>query len=1041
VVALGGVGLLLYLARQSPPPTGPAPSSIANGDSKRRELSVADLVAALKAGDAAERAAAALALGERGEGAPEAWPALAEALRDRDADVRSAAAQALGKAGRPAHVTAMALGRTEQDDRDAEVRRAAREALAAVGRPVPKDDVPLWMDALKDERAPYRVLAARSLYWAGPDAAPAAAALGHALETDGDARVREAALLALEKFGPAAKPATRGIVKALADPDPDARARAARLLGAVGPEGDEAIDELCRLLKDDKDLTVRVQATYALGRAGQAVRDRAAGALRTACADESPPIRVEAALSLWGLTTEPEPSLLVLTAALDGSDPPVRARALQGLALMGPASAPALPAVVQALRGAREPAVRARAAVVALRLGRGARLAYPSLHYATGDEDPDVKQTASAAMRAAGKPTVADVKELVEAMKGSKYVWWRVNAANALWLIGGDARATAVPALSAALADDRSEDVRLAAVGALGQMGPDAAQAVDQLAKALSDTDSAAVRTLAAIVLRDLGPAGKKAVPALAKALRGDRDKDVRLAALAALSQMGAEGAKEWKAVADALHDTESPAVRAAAAEVLGAFGSDAKEAVPDLGRALRDDGEKEVRLSAAAALGRMGPDAAGAVGALAGALGDKEPAAVRVAAAEVLGGLGAKATEAVPALGKALGQPEPEVRLAVARALGLIAGVERTPALAEKLKDVVGDLRDALARGKEVPQRVALCDALEEVGEDAKPALPVLESLLKADNGEVRLHAALAHWGIRRDSGPVLPVLKDLLKGKDAALRLDTAVALKYMAADLKGKAVNVADGLNAALADDDMRVRAAAAFALWAMRGDLPAEKFADVVPALLDALEDGDEAARLSVAQGLLATPDIETKARLAYPLLMRLSEEDAGEEAQAALRAAANRLTRPTERDVSTLLLRLQDKKSARSRALAAECLRMIRPDNKDVVEALASVVSDDDRTEPRVQAAAALGAIGSPAAVGVPALVAALKGEKASLRAAAAVALGQIGAGAKAAADPLAARFKDKSEEEEVRKAAGDALKKIDPKAATAAGVP
>jgi HEAT repeat protein len=128
------------------------------------------------------------------------------------------------------------------------------------------------------------------------------------------------------------------------------------------------------------------------------------------------------------------------------------------------------------------------------------------------------------------------------------------------------------------------------------------------------------------------------------------------------------------------------------------------------------------------------------------------------------------------------------------------------------------------------------------------------------------------------------------------------------------------------------------------------------------------------------------------------------------------------------------VRLRDKKSPRSRTLAAECLRLIRPSDARAVEALAAVVKEDERNEPRVQSAAALGAIGAPAAAAVPALVAALTEKKPDLRAAASAALGQIGAGAKAAVGPLAERIKDKEEEDEVRQAAREALKKIDPKA-------
>src|SRR5207237_230772 len=162
---------------------------------------------------------------------------------------------------------------------------------------------------------------------------------------------------------------------------------------------------------------------------------------------------------------------------------------------------------------------------------------------------------------------------------------------------------------------------------------------------------------------------------------------------------------------------------------------------------------------------------------------------------------------------------------------------------------------------------------------------------LLKDAEAEVRLRAALAHWGIKQDADPVLPVLKELLRDRDAAVRAETAVALKYLARDLKERATRLADDLNAALKDEDYAVRVAAARALWAMREALKKEQYADVVPTLLDVLEEGDEPGRISAAQGLQNTPGLETVARVAYPLLTRMSQDDPSEDVQAAAREAA------------------------------------------------------------------------------------------------------------------------------------------------------
>src|SRR5262249_20729149 len=147
-----------------------------------------------------------------------------------------------------------------------------------------------------------------------------------------------------------------------------------------------------------------------------ACRDTAREPLRAACDDGTPAVRVEAALAYWRVTGEADAPLAVLRPTTNGNDGALALRALKALGDLGPRAAPALPELVQALGGAKQAAARTQAALVIARLGRDGRLAYPTLHWASEDNDAAVRQMARAAITAVGKPTAADVRGLVKVL-------------------------------------------------------------------------------------------------------------------------------------------------------------------------------------------------------------------------------------------------------------------------------------------------------------------------------------------------------------------------------------------------------------------------------------------------------------------------------------------------------------------------------------------------------------------------------------------------------------------------------------------------
>jgi hypothetical protein len=80
-------------------------------------------------------------------------------------------------------------------------------------------------------------------------------------------------------------------------------------------------------------------------------------------------------------------------------------------------------------------------------------------------------------------------------------------------------------------------EVRVSAISALGNLGPEAEPAVPTLVAALSDSVSE-VRAMAAYALGDIGPVAATAVPELVKTLQADGAGHVRTAAAAALGQL-----------------------------------------------------------------------------------------------------------------------------------------------------------------------------------------------------------------------------------------------------------------------------------------------------------------------------------------------------------------------------------------------------------------------------------------------------------------------------------------------------------------------
>jgi HEAT repeat protein len=306
-------------------------------------------------------------------------------------------------------------------DADIRVRRRAVMVIQEIG-PQAAPAVPALIEALRSSDRMLQDAAAGALFAIGPgakDAVPALFEWNAGLNTN-------LALHILERIGEAAVP---GAIEALRDPTLKVRSGAADLLGRIGARPDLVVPALLRTLGDPEP-DVRRAATGSLHKFGEIsgeirstltaiasgdpdpfVRIEAASALAVSTKDPSeasrllkplldhdePGVRLSAATALWFASGEAEAVLPVLIAILD--HPRSRWDACQDLGSMGPAAAPAVPALTRFLKDDNPNVVWAVAESLG-KIGKGARPALPALREAMALEGADMKEMIGEAIAA-----------------------------------------------------------------------------------------------------------------------------------------------------------------------------------------------------------------------------------------------------------------------------------------------------------------------------------------------------------------------------------------------------------------------------------------------------------------------------------------------------------------------------------------------------------------------------------------------------------------------------------------------------------------
>ncbi len=233
-------------------------------------------------------------LGADGYDVPEAEPGLVRLAADPEPSARAAAAFAIGRVGLSVEVVLKTL-EPLLIDIEPQPRRQALESLQAAGEEVFRL-LPRLRTLLESTDDPTREWAVRIIAQTGEKARECSSALQQRL-ADPVPAVRLWAVYALRGLGPDSRAALKEFVRLLReDPESTVRVEAARALAALGDLAAGAVDAVVAALADP-DLEVRLWALFTLGEIG-AANDSVRAVLEKAAKSDEPREAEEARKSL-----------------------------------------------------------------------------------------------------------------------------------------------------------------------------------------------------------------------------------------------------------------------------------------------------------------------------------------------------------------------------------------------------------------------------------------------------------------------------------------------------------------------------------------------------------------------------------------------------------------------------------------------------------------------------------------------------------------------------------------------------------------------
>jgi HEAT repeat protein len=796
---------------------------------------------------------------------------------------------------------------------------------------------------------------------------PAALALAHVVETSTPEN-KKTALGILAESEPEASPARPAINKALNDPDPAVRRKAAlcalktgvgdretanRLLSVAlreRPGADDRLDDfweignisvrargleaalLATAEDEGEEESIRSRAAFDLGQLWADPGHRVVPALRKLLRKGSHSVRVQAARALWQLD-EPAEGLVPTLAEIFARYKP------------SPDRTP-----LDDLFWDHELPVR-RAGDLIKEIGPEAKAALPTLIAALDNPRPVVRIAAVTALGGIGAEATPAIERLGKSLRETTAFSMPMahhdycvsdEAATALQRIGLASGGTLILALN-----DKDERVRLNAAKALGELPDPRGQSAAALTKLLDDHEPW-IRGTAVVALGKLG--SETAFRALASRLNDGGAWTSFPSAAGGIGTSHTVGDQILEALANNGHDPKTivPAIvaslaatreiRPAMVDTLRRFGPSAMLAAPLLASRLKD---RKQRLSAAVALARISPKHPGLFEILRDGIRDE----TTVDAARGLGDLGARAKSTLPLLHARLQQPGLwPAEQAVFEAA--IVRIDRTNpqaviALARTLQEESSIFRS--------PGRDESAATWAALGSDAKPAVSMLVDGLRYHTSSKRqsfFDASEEEAAKRLQSAELLiQVRTEIPKAIDALIDLTHNGGCDHrgMAADVLGDlgpaAAKAVPALVALLSDDEN----------YGLGGDFHGNGATWYFP--------GDRAALALAKIGAPGVPVLARALKKSDPLSRRHAAEALGLIGPAARQAAPD------------LIAALNDPNRA-VRAAAAESLGTINAAGEPTVAALSHNLADKQRLV-RVAAAKSLGRFGAAAKQAVP----------------------------------------------------------------------
>lgn len=524
------------------------------------------------------------------------WIELAEGPESVDA---LAAVRAIGEMGPRAAPAVPALARLLEDR---SLRPAAAHALGEIG-PEAAPAIPAMIMALKRDGFYHDHfhggIIIPSIAKIGPAAVPALIALLEDRRSPRWEAIRAHGLLLefiappIARIGPSSLFALAGRL----EDRPQPPIEVVRALGRIGREAKEAMPHLAPLLSDP-DATVRQEAAHALWKIG---RHREAIPTLIGILEQGGPEypRSGAAHALGEIGPDAIEAMPALIANLSDENDTIRGASANALGKIGPAAVKTVPLLLRLAAKGERAGYYGHLSAPIVQIGPGA---IPALIDGLADGNPQVRQTAAAALGAFGPgKTEAGIPRLI-AMTAEADPQNQIVAAMALWQIRRDSRT--IPTLLRIIREGESAQ-QIFALGHLESLGPDAESAMPTIIDMLNHKNQF-YRQTAAKVLGRIGPAAEVAAPALEQALR-DEAEAVRAESALALWRISRHESALPALIADLQADRDFNS-KQATLEAVGEIGPAAKDAVPPLIEILRRDRDNET--SVISTLRKIGPPA-----------------------------------------------------------------------------------------------------------------------------------------------------------------------------------------------------------------------------------------------------------------------------------------------------------------------------------------------------------------------------------------------------------------------------------------------